>query len=711
MRSKKTSILLIASVLLLGACASPTSTPTSTPEIVAVTAAATNTSQPTTTATAPATATKILATPTVDLASLPSHTPQPPAICPQVDTKLRIFLGEVFKNKKAAYHDARQVVLDFLNQGGDPEWAIKKLNENGVTVTQMDITHDGIKEFFLPSGYYTIFGCQDGKYVTLLDIAPTEYTEMAAVPLVIQDLNLNGIPELFIGQAQYSDQASYRILEWDGAKLVNVVPAEFEKNNTKIYIDKQIVYTIGQSNAQKGALVGNYEIVDTDGNGLKDVVIHAGVYNNFLDSSSLQDTIILKWNGKSYVIGDVSKEATSTPEPTFTPLPFSATCSNIVPALRYENFKGYVYEAVAEYLNQGGDPKQLKSYYSTTIQDLNNDTVPEVLIINPDYPAYIYLFSCQNGKYVEIKEIETELSNSISLLGIYDNNKNGFAEVFVKEISCFSDRCGSLNVIEWNGKKFAQKIKEIGRGGKVSFSTSMDEPSDAYLKDLDNDGIKELVWTGEVTPDWHGDHWAFYPQRLATHVFKWDGTNYSALPVEYAAPEYRFQAVQDGDLYSEAGLYEKALKSYQLAIKSDGLGWWTEERWNYIVGPHGLGPCADDPSSCPPPEPNPDERPTLSAYASFKMVAVHLLMNNPTEAEAVYQKLLTDYPENSPAYPVTKMATAFWDEYQESENISGACSKAVSSIAQEEDTLALLSGGGIQGTNYTLKTSKLCPFK
>src|SRR5262245_3692473 len=103
----------------------------------------------------------------------------------------------------------------------------------------------------------------------------------------------------------------------------------------------------------------------------------------------------------------------------------------------------------------------------------------------------------------------------------------------------------------------------------------MDEPNDAYLRDLDGDGIAELIWTGEVSPEWHGDYWAFYPQRLATHVFRWDGVNYTAQLVEYSAPQFRFQAVQDGDMYSKAGFYEKALESYQLAITSDRLKWWT----------------------------------------------------------------------------------------------------------------------------------------
>jgi len=252
MKYLKSCSLLVLFFLVGCASASTIIYVTPTPRVVIVTATTQPTTVPTATTTLAPTKTPVPATPTPDLAHLPTRTPQPPAACPQVNAKLRIALGAVFKNKKATYHDARQTVLDFLNEGGDSQLAIEKLAENGVTASQLDITQDGIKEFFLPSGFFTIFGCQDGKYATLLDLTPTENTEMAAVPLVIQDLNLNGVPELLIGQAQYYDQAMYRLLEWDSSKLANLVPAKFEKDNTKIYIDKQIVYTIGQSNAQKG---------------------------------------------------------------------------------------------------------------------------------------------------------------------------------------------------------------------------------------------------------------------------------------------------------------------------------------------------------------------------------------------------------------------------------------------------------------------------
>ncbi len=191
-------MLLFILVFILAACnSSPTLT--STPiEIVAVpteTVAEVPTAKPTETLGA----TLVPPTSTLDLAHLPTTTPQPAAACPAINEKLRISLGPAFKDKEAPYHDVRTIVLNFLNEGGDPKNAAEKLAEHNVSVRMLDLTHDGVPEFILPSGYLTVLGCQNGKYVSLLDIQPSEH-EMTAVPLAIQDLNQNGIVEVFLGQ-------------------------------------------------------------------------------------------------------------------------------------------------------------------------------------------------------------------------------------------------------------------------------------------------------------------------------------------------------------------------------------------------------------------------------------------------------------------------------------------------------------------------------
>ncbi len=642
-------------------------------------------------------------------------TPQPSATCPSINKKAKLPLNQVFKDKNAFYHDARNVVLNFLNQGGDPKIAIDKLKEFNVYARTMDLTNDGVPEFLLPSGYMTIFSCQEGQFKNILDLEPSD-AFATAVPLAIQDINQNGLPELLFGQVEgFLGESSYQIYEWDGSRLKNLLSAELKKPS--IYIQDQTIHVIGQSNAKKGAFEGNWEIVD-GGDGPKRIVIRAGVVDNYEFSSDLERSLTLEWDGDSYVVAKFVMENTPTPLPTSTPLPFSATCANRVPELRFQKPDSKADKAILDYLNAGGNPEQLKGFYNATIQDLNKDTAPEIILIDSNgFEPYIMMFTCRDGKYGRAVDFPDDVGTfQMSLLAVKDNNKNGFPEVFVKDIGCFNLRCGALYVVEWNGSDFIQRIKNFEFfSGQTMDYTRMDEPQDVYLKDLDNDGIAELIWRGEQFPDWSPDRWQFYPGRLATHAFKWDGENYTAQPVEYSPPEFRFQAVQDGDRYSEAGMYEKALQSYQQAITSNALKWWTEDLYNYTVARYGVGPCAGNVAACPVPASDPNERPILSAYALFRKTIVYLLMDDPVRAESTYQNLLTSHPEGTPGYKIAEMAKLFWDEYQSTQTLEAACNKTINFIKPNQDVLITLTGKSNviynQGIDYKSEPERICPFK
>lgn len=585
--------------------------------------------------------TSVPPTPTENLVNQSTATSQPPATCPQIEKNVKLPLNLVFKDKKAPYHDSRDAVLKFLNQGGDPKTAIEKLAEFNIYASTLDLTNDGVPEFILPSGYLTFFGCQDGKYVNLLNLPPSERA-MTAVPLAIQDINQNGLLELLIGQVQKPDLATYQVYEWDGTRFSTLLPADFKEVESNISIKDHIIYAVGQSNAEKGAFEKNWEI-QTVGDGPKRIAIRAGVFDNLIAPSDLEQSLILKWNGDSYVVAKLLTEDTPTPLPTSTPLPFSATCSIKVPELRFQKPKDIrLDEAILDYLNAGGMPERLDNMkFGVTIKDLNNDTAPEIILHEYGSPAF-FMFTCQNGKYQEAttRPIAASLMN---IIAIKDNNKNGFPEVFIETIDCVAWRCGGLYVIEW------------------------------------------------------------------------DGENYTAQLVEYSNPEFRFQAVQDGDRYSEAGLYEKALQSYQKAITSDTLKWWTEDLYNYTIAPHGLGPCAENISACPLPVSDPNERPILSAYSSFRKMLVHLKLNDIVRAESTYQSIMVTHSEGTPGYRITELATLFWEEYQSSQNFEMACKKSITYFKENQDVLTILTGGYSsfydQGINYEYEPEKVCPFR
>ncbi len=689
-------LFLLFFFMLLTACAATPSNPTATAIQMTATIPATETPAPSTTTETPiATATR-----------QPSRTPSAPQTCPQMDEKARANFAPAFKGQKAAYHDARQVVLDFLNAGGNPQTAIDKLAENGVTASLLDVTGDGVPELLVPSGYLSIFGCQDGKYVSLLDIAPTEGTGYEFVTLNIQDLNQNGVPEIFLAQV-LDDRVKYSLLEWDGKHLASIVP-EFYQSSAKLYIENHDIYAVGESNDQKGAINGNWQLVDIDNDGLKEIAIKAGVTSKFIFNADLEEQIILKSTGGDYQVASFSTEFTPTPKPTYTPLPFSATCNYKAPDVQLDTSwgDGSPVPAIEAFLNHGGNPQDLSKHFDITIKDLNNDGVPEIVVINNISMSSIYIFSCINGTYKSsLEDSDFYPVNSIEILSTADINKDGLPEIVLRDLSCFMNGCAYLSIIEWDGTKFAGLIMD-GNGSDAENYAEMIYYKDAYLKDIDNDGILELI--GVNSPS-EGKDPGGLPWRVETYTYKWDGKYYKPLLVEYGTPHYRFQAVQDGDRYASDGQYEKALAAYKNAIQNEKLDWWSEERERYLRDQGD--PACKQTGACVMPPIDPIEKPTLQAYSAYRIMLTQLILNQPDQGEATYKKLIVDYPDGKDGHVIVEMADAFWQEYQASHNMGNACAKAVA-FANTQTPFWQYIGSSYMGFQMrTYHAEDVCPFK
>jgi tetratricopeptide (TPR) repeat protein len=432
------------------------------------------------------------------------------------------------------------------------------------------------------------------------------------------------------------------------------------------------------------------------------------------------EAILAKTTIASTAMQVLTSTPTASPSPTSTLMPIptltptSKPCPQTDVNLTFippEDFKDVT--SIESFLNAGGDSKQLAQYYEVTVEELNTDTVPEILVQagSPfENIKHLLLFSCTNGEYKEqlIREDNTDLglTKRIEIMAVDDLNKNGVPELVYKT-TCLAVSCELLFIVEWDGEKFSNLVKDNFLPWAVDYA-DMREPQDVYFKDLDNDGIPELIWTGEMSPKSSQDYWDNYPRRLATHVYKWDGKKYAALRVTYGTPEFRYQAIQDGDRYSFTGEYQKALDLYELAINSDNLDWWTADRRLYNLIYHGFYG-----GSISRPTPDPNERSILSAYASYRIMIVHILINDLKEAEIVYQKLLQDYPSDNPAYPIAEMAILFWNEYQTSKSISKACIVSIHYIDNYPDVLYILSGGSdnSQDIRYYKDSNEVCPFR
>jgi hypothetical protein len=188
------------------------------------------------------------------------------------------------------------------------------------------------------------------------------------------------------------------------------------------------------------------------------------------------------------------------------------------------------------------------------------------------------------------------------------------------------------------------------------------------------------------------------------------------LSSEFSPPNYRYQAVQDGDRAMSRHEYDKALAFYQEAIFNEDLLGWSpahkerskilhEFAWDFDESHKGT------PEPAIPPD-DPQEYPNLAAYARFRIMMLHILGEHLPEAQTVYETLREKFPEGKDGHEFTLIAQAFWNEYQLSKGIEGSCTQAISVAEKHKDILRFLGAdyhNSIQDIMYESKD--LCPFK
>ncbi len=140
------------------------------------------------------------------------------------------------------------------------------------------------------------------------------------------------------------------------------------------------------------------------------------------------------------------------------------------------------------------------------------------------------------------------------------------------------------------------------------------------------------------------------PQRTETQLWDWNGAQYVKVKSEWSPVEYRIHAVYEGDDAFAAGDYAKATDWYTRVLTDDTLKDWLTE----------IGYA------------NAHDRDTLQAYARFRLLLIGLLRGDANARDQLDQ-LTALYPEGSPVHLTQQMAQAFWDKYQETQDIKAAC--------------------------------------
>jgi len=383
-------------------------------------------------------------------------------------------------------------------------------------------------------------------------------------------------------------------------------------------------------------------------------------------------------------------------------------------------------QEVLNYLNTYGPQpiilahgKSGKLRYSFAYQDFTNDGIPELAFVSDLF----YIYGCSHGKY-QLIFTQTYLDGYVSpfaIQDIQDGNRNGLPEIMF--FAGQETQGGhSYRLYEWDGSQFqnllVSEYPDDPDGGEI-FVDAVE--GRVEFRDLDHDGVQELVSTDGIPI------WEVYvdglPWRIERHFYRWDGNHYVDYHQEFDPPEYRFQAVQDGDRLSLSGDYDRALDLYQQAILSNNLKGWSPELRKYLQDTYIATPVKPTPIS------DRNEYYSLAAYARYQIMLLHLVRGRLPEAQVVYNTLQERFGGEEVGHLYAELAAAFWADYLVSQSIEQACHQAIEYAAlhkikmlhylgniKNTDDLSLAAGNlslafdhGYQSLVYS--PADVCPFK
>jgi hypothetical protein len=136
----------------------------------------------------------------------------------------------------------------------------------------------------------------------------------------------------------------------------------------------------------------------------------------------------------------------------------------------------------------------------------------------------------------------------------------------------------------------------------------------------------------------------------------------------YIPPIYRFQRSADGDLAFALKQYDLALTAYQDVIFDQNL--FTRDQYlPHLEYCKGIDPIDNSMLVK-------NEQDLLSAYARWRILLINSIKDSPDTMQVVYQTLQNRFTEGKPGHVYASTASAFWDEFQKSQNIPTACDAA-----------------------------------
>ena len=192
-------------------------------------------------------------------------------------------------------------------------------------------------------------------------------------------------------------------------------------------------------------------------------------------------------------------------------------------------------------------------------------------------------------------------------------------------------------------------------------------------QDINRDGLFDMVVTGGLITPVPTCETRF--ERQFTEIWAWNGKSYQFTDRVYDPPIYRFQRSADGDLAFALKQFDRALEAYRDVLFDADL-FKRDQYLSHLEFCRGVGPAIDAALI-------ENEQAQLTAYARWRILLINTLQGAEDAMQVVYQTLQEKFPEDKPGHSYAVIASAFWEEYQKSQDIQSACEVANSTAADQ----------------------------
>jgi hypothetical protein len=365
---------------------------------------------------------------------------------------------------------------------------------------------------------------------------------------------------------------------------------------------------------------------------------------------------------------------------------------------------------ILEYLNEGGTIPSAIAKLKTAIrgdyqeyayQDVTNDGIYDLIFIDFSMFGTLHILYCNNGMYQAFSSPVTgaEFLYDNQKILVQDLNLNSVPDVIFLQLYGNSLQ---IHTFEWDGSTFQ------------GLSPSAETGQGITVEDVDQNGTKEIIATGIISlygfygyPYFGSSDFNIPQIRLMTYVYSWNGANFVFSSEKFEAPQYRFQATQDGDYEALLKEYDQALLLYQDAIFSNELNWWSPAQYEFMKNKY-----YNSNATLPPaPVEDTSEYPRLAAYAYYRIMLLHLVQGNESEVATTYNTLQQKFGNDPYGSPYAEMASVFWKAYQSTHKMYDGCAAAIQYAAEHPEILTPLGSDYHGSQSHIYVPADVCPFR